>query len=117
MIAAQHDHLVFFFFLMIRRPPRSTLFPYTTLFRSASPRASVAMMQCAKAYALLQGRDFVTPEDIKFVAPYVLQDRKSTRLNSSHANISYAVFCLKKNKSILFRLILTNNTTRSYNNN
>src|SRR3712207_9477649 len=75
MIAAQHDHLVFFFFLMIRRPPRSTLFPYTTLFRSASPRASVAMMQCAKAYALLQGRDFVTPEDIKFVAPYVLQHR------------------------------------------
>src|SRR5215217_9079109 len=72
--------LSFFFFLMIRRPPRSTLFPYTTLFRSASrqPRPPVGLGQdrsrCLRA------------------------DRKSTRLNSSHANISYAVFCLKKKK-------------------
>src|SRR6266850_5899282 len=67
----------FFFFLMIRRPPRSTLFPYTTLFRSSgSPRARPAA-----------GGARCTP-----------RDRKSTRLNSSHLVISYAVFCLKKKK-------------------
>src|SRR2546429_5797052 len=75
-----------FFFLMIRRPPRSTLFPYTTLFRSlisgrpAHPRAE-------SLEAELRGRD--------------LKDRKSTRLNSSHGYISYAVFCLKKKKKSL----------------
>src|SRR5215216_7627071 len=68
-----------FFFLMIRRPPRSTLFPYTTLFRSRLP-ASV----CGP-WALL-------------VPPEPRGDRKSTRLNSSHQIISYAVFCLKKKK-------------------
>src|SRR3982750_5008398 len=70
---------IFFFFLMIRRPPRSTLFPYTTLFRSAvdQPRAE-----------LLMGHE-----------PFMGHgDRKSTRLNSSHDQISYAVFCLKKKK-------------------
>src|SRR6516165_11960116 len=72
----------FFFFLMIRRPPRSTLFPYTTLFRSAdpSPRPSVA-----RAHPWQRERGFA--------------DRKSTRLNSSHSQISYAVFCLKKKKN------------------
>src|SRR6202021_3059224 len=69
--------LSFFFFLMIRRPPRSTLFPYTTLFRSRGARHSP---WCPRAHD--GGR----------------RDRKSTRLNSSHANISYAVFCLKKKK-------------------
>src|SRR6195952_5894383 len=70
------------FFLMIRRPPRSTLFPYTTLFRSggAAPR-----------YGDLRRCRRLRPE------PRCL-DRKSTRLNSSHLGISYAVFCLKKNK-------------------
>src|SRR5215203_6523623 len=68
----------FFFFLMIRRPPRSTLFPYTTLFRSAPPRGP---------------RRFAPRR--RSPGPQRL-DRKSTRLNSSHANISYAVFCLKK---------------------
>src|SRR5947209_19989982 len=76
---------VFFFFLMIRRPPRSTLFPYTTLFRSW-PAVNLGLAdpfpQC------LRGAD----------AELLGQDRKSTRLNSSHANISYAVFCLKKKK-------------------
>src|SRR6266496_4804914 len=68
----------FFFFLMIRRPPRSTLFPYTTLFRSPSGRPrSPRWCGCA-------GRPG--------------GDRKSTRLNSSHVEISYAVFCLKKKK-------------------
>src|SRR3712207_7424996 len=79
------------FFLMIRRPPRSTLFPYTTLFRSRLPLAQrrheprprrapqAAVDLCARRSGRGRG------------------DRKSTRLNSSHANISYAVFCLKKN--------------------
>src|SRR5690242_21528217 len=73
----------FFFFLMIRRPPRSTLFPYTTLFRSGK-RSSWA-----------GGRAQATVWDIAAVAG---TDRKSTRLNSSHMSISYAVFCLKKKK-------------------
>src|ERR1035437_10719141 len=72
--------LVFFFFLMIRRPPRSTLFPYTTLFRSAA----LWWWRCCGHF--LCSTSLPTP------------DRKSTRLNSSHANISYAVFCLKKTK-------------------
>src|SRR5947209_15220562 len=74
---------------MIRRPPRSTLFPYTTLFRSS----------------VLHGNDFYVPagkpgrsaRPLDWTIPPV-RDRKSTRLNSSHANISYAVFCLKKKK-------------------
>src|SRR5438445_8129354 len=77
---------IFFFFLMIRRPPRSTLFPYTTLFRSA--REAVA--------ANLHKRHGVEVDPAHVVI--VPGDRKSTRLNSSHANISYAVFCLKKKK-------------------
>src|SRR2546430_13710504 len=77
--------VILFFFLMIRRPPRSTLFPYTTLFRSWAPcgrgrgdksLSRTAAMGCAHREG----------------------DRKSTRLNSSHSQISYAVFCLKKNK-------------------
>src|SRR6266496_6131481 len=68
----------FFFFLMIRRPPRSTLFPYTTLFRSAPARRTEGAGKCEG----WPGR----------------ADRKSTRLNSSHVEISYAVFCLKKKK-------------------
>src|SRR6266478_7717615 len=70
--------LFFFFFLMIRRPPRSTLFPYTTLFRSRPTRTSAPILPWARW-------------------PHGL-DRKSTRLNSSHSQISYAVFCLKKKK-------------------
>src|ERR1035437_10563825 len=71
----------FVFFLMIRRPPRSTLFPYTTLFRSIDGgRGGFALLCRSRAGSC------------RFI------DRKSTRLNPSHANISYAVFCLKKNK-------------------
>src|SRR5215813_14763897 len=77
----------FFFFLMIRRPPRSTLFPYTTLFRSASPRAG-AHREHSRAPARRTHR----------AARCEPEDRKSTRLNSSHVRISYAVFCLKKKK-------------------
>src|SRR5258707_227167 len=76
-----------FFFLMIRRPPRSTLFPYTTLFRSChafSPAGVLRKPVCGWAQEGL-----TLPRTAS-------ADRKSTRLNSSHANISYAVFCLKK---------------------
>src|SRR3712207_7066894 len=104
-----------FFFLMIRRPPRSTLFPYTTLFRSAAhglrercrpphggARAGLVGRDARGAHALPR-RPLRRPAD----APLRLEeraptDRKSTRLNSSHANISYAVFCLKKKKNLSF---------------
>src|SRR2546430_13051340 len=88
-----------FFFLMIRRPPRSTLFPYTTLFRSLySLKDDVAPWICQNL--LLEA---VTPfparvdQSVGWYAPKA-RDRKSTRLNSSHSQISYAVFCLKKKK-------------------
>src|SRR5258707_5503994 len=79
---------------MIRRPPRSTLFPYTTLFRS--PRGDLASRSLIARLAV----DRPDPENREFKCPDPLacEDRKSTRLNSSHANISYAVFCLKKKK-------------------
>src|SRR2546427_8661263 len=80
-----------FFFLMIRRPPRSTLFPYTTLFRSLAVHApiQVAVGQCREHL----------PHFVDGAAQRIQQDRKSTRLNSSHSQISYAVFCLKKKKN------------------
>src|SRR5206468_10600217 len=81
----------FFFFLMIRRPPRSTLFPYTTLFRSR--RVSEMLTGGSR---LIQFRR--TPARLKNERGDSLGDRKSTRLNSSHDQISYAVFCLKKKK-------------------
>src|SRR3712207_9199499 len=95
-------HLLLIFFLMIRRPPRSTLFPYTTLFRSL-------LRSKVQDIAVIIQSDH-TQEAIRAVASAVNKDplvqiidesgtvidRKSTRLNSSHANISYAVFCLKK---------------------
>src|SRR5438445_7670583 len=81
---------------MVRPPPRSTLFPYTTLFRSTM---RLPRQESVPLYgAALQCR--VTTEDPeKNFAPDYGKDRKSTRLNSSHANISYAVFCLKKNNN------------------
>src|SRR5215510_16192382 len=78
---SQHLYRAFvFFFLMIRRPPRSTLFPYTTLFRSRPPTADRRPPTADRRPRL------------------AARDRKSTRLNSSHVAISYAVFCLKKKK-------------------
>src|SRR3712207_8377336 len=84
---------------MIRRPPRSTLFPYTTLFRSMSLSASGA--EFIPLSQLNQSNSAVATAPTEPVAPMSRgrADRKSTRLNSSHANISYAVFCLKKNKT------------------
>src|SRR3712207_7640610 len=98
---------LYFFFLMIRRPPRSTLFPYTTLFRSRRHLVLLAAGHRAR------GGDPRRPRHAAAHPPAVVldaqplgrdrgaagQDRKSTRLNSSHANISYAVFCLKKKKN------------------
>src|SRR5690349_23309162 len=81
--------LLLFFFLMIRRPPRSTLFPYTTLFRSLIP------LECRAKYLYRNLRYW---DIVNELWKSVSQDRKSTRLNSSHVEISYAVFCLKKKK-------------------
>src|SRR2546421_9379792 len=78
---------------MIRRPPRSTLFPYTTLFRSP-PRAELARASRLVHLALGQSGDTGPAR----LGERQMQDRKSTRLNSSHDQISYAVFCLKKKK-------------------
>src|SRR5690349_25117680 len=77
----------FFFFLMIRRPPRSTLFPYTTLFRSA-------VANILNDRPVTNADALSNPDSLEFFRG----DRKSTRLNSSHVEISYAVFCLKKKK-------------------
>src|SRR3712207_7684215 len=83
-------YCIFFFFLMIRRPPRSTLFPYTTLFRSGRIEPG------RRGWSLRARR--VHPRRPGGGDGGRRLDRKSTRLNSSHANISYAVFCLKKKK-------------------
>src|SRR6266542_5458421 len=80
-----------FFFLMIRRPPRSTLFPYTTLFRSLRP--------------------LCRPPGRPGECPPCRRDRKSTRLNSSHGSISYAVFCLKKKKKTFTVLVCSKKKT------
>src|SRR3712207_8491242 len=80
---------------MIRRPPRSTLFPYTTLFRSELTEAQVAAsaVRSAGIHVHVQNEQW---GQVEVYMQHALGDRKSTRLNSSHANISYAVFCLKK---------------------
>src|SRR3712207_7637987 len=89
---------------MIRRPPRSTLFPYTTLFRSseASKRITVRhLLNQVSGIPTSAGMDYMYRTDRRDDAlerEVAKSDRKSTRLNSSHANISYAVFCLKKKK-------------------
>src|SRR3712207_8480258 len=103
---------MFVFFVMIRRPPRSTLFPYTTLFRSSDVRRSVRPAVRAAGSELCDSGREVEQRNARAAAGSCSRsdgrrstepgdrrrDRKSTRLNSSHANISYAVFCLKKKK-------------------
>src|SRR2546422_8283836 len=89
---------VLFFFLMIRRPPRSTLFPYTTLFRSPA-------IEIYRGFAAPGAPGKAADSRLVFTIPSgvldnYLTDRKSTRLNSSHGYISYAVFCLKKKKTL-----------------
>src|SRR3712207_8497196 len=94
---------------MIRRPPRSTLFPYTTLFRSDAPVRGDDLREGRQACTPPGGNEDPVAGDGSFQPRHagddrdalrVRRDRKSTRLNSSHANISYAVFCLKKKKLI-----------------
>src|SRR2546429_4266353 len=106
--------MLFFFFLMIRRPPRSTLFPYTTLFRSLSdsqrelpdlePRATA--LRCAHAQrGSIRDRAGCGGLGLRGAAQCNARehpDRKSTRLNSSHGYISYAVFCLKKKTKLRY---------------
>src|SRR5258705_5849423 len=87
----QHACHILFFFLMIRRPPRSTLFPYTTLFRSLNRRDASPARFASPSRAKCSTGSTPTPSSPN-------GDRKSTRLNSSHLGISYAVFCLKKKK-------------------
>src|SRR5258708_24520440 len=98
---------------MIRRPPRSTLFPYTTLFRSEHDFALFEF------HALRERRDLTGLDvighaldvvDRAVIAPYLAGDRKSTRLNSSHQIISYAVFCLKKKKKKMTEISLVHET-------
>src|SRR5690606_41665940 len=94
--------------LMIRRPPRSTLFPYTTLFRSYQvSNVFVSIVDFKEEHHTIKNLQlsdlFAYEKEIAFsenvIDEYVFQDRKSTRLNSSHVKISYAVFCLKKKKN------------------
>src|SRR2546430_16083208 len=98
-------YYILFFFLMIRRPPRSTLFPYTTLFRSRQIQTRMHRAQRARGAASLDHRGDVALGGALGDGAHVDAgsaergehlDRKSTRLNSSHSQISYAVFCLKK---------------------
>src|SRR3989442_9802136 len=88
---------------MIRRPPRSTLFPYTTLFRSSVPVRELfddAILHAQRVdFAAFNGIVCVRNALAGGEDPFAVRDRKSTRLNSSHVRISYAVFCLKKNSS------------------
>src|SRR5258708_20455368 len=101
---------------MIRRPPRSILFPYTTLFRSLSidPRGhgSIYFPLGARAQQLPAGRDVPLPIGTRLDA--TVGDRKSTRLNSSHQIISYAVFCLKKKKTKMKTSLITVHTEHIY---
>src|SRR2546426_2933549 len=103
----------FFFFLMIRRPPRSTLFPYTTLFRSRAGELAACWLRCAAALPVKVGLPLGAAHMVYNAGKEVVlldaadrglgsaaRDRKSTRLNSSHLVISYAVFCLKKKKKV-----------------
>src|SRR3712207_7238142 len=107
-----YECCVLFFFLMIRRPPRSTLFPYTTLFRSRiAPLPTSIRLQPTRSGAAgrarpsggIAGEGRAADRRVRLRWARDDADRKSTRLNSSHANISYAVFCLKKKK--IWRLL------------
>src|SRR5258708_10300920 len=88
---------------MIRRPPRSTLFPYTTLFRSAVTVVFHNYWASSDMMAAMQETHF--RKNLAIMGGLLMLDRKSTRLNSSHQIISYAVFCLKKKKNIQTRMV------------
>src|SRR3712207_6886932 len=97
---------------MIRRPPRSTLFPYTTLFRSLPPAGLLLPGQLGDRLHDPVGHHPAGPA-VSGHAALLGEDRKSTRLNSSHANISYAVFCLKKKKTYKTLPATSNSLTES----
>src|SRR5439155_2943178 len=103
---------MFIFFLMLRRPPRSTLFPYTTLFRSCRPSLGRLALHLFGVRCLVRLMRYHTD------AVTHLEDRKSTRLNSSHVAISYAVFCLKKKKkkqiSMKIKIMIRKKTRSEY---
>src|SRR5690349_23454447 len=103
-----------FFFLMIRRPPRSTLFPYTTLFRSWKPGRTAATSHTIAAFSTNRNspsvRRVIGSVRMKAIGRTI--DRKSTRLNSSHVEISYAVFCLKKKKKTETRTVYQLETSK-----
>src|SRR3712207_8986883 len=109
--------LFYFFFLMIRRPPRSTLFPYTTLFRSTvksqadqlEKKFASAKEQAVKEETAVTSIISGQQERFNWLHLNKFIDRKSTRLNSSHANISYAVFCFKKKKNKPYYVTYVNN--------
>src|SRR2546422_7313533 len=94
---------------MIRRPPRSTLFPYTTLFRSAFPSTRILFRQTSgpPLFAPVSRPRCAHPRRADAPLAAYSRDRKSTRLNSSHGYISYAVFCLKKKKTQRHRTTIT----------
>src|SRR3712207_8702535 len=99
---------------MIRRPPRSTLFPYTTLFRSVvgEPVRRVEEEDLGSSSGAVGTRDLLRLVVEEREREPLLLDRKSTRLNSSHANISYAVFCLKKKKTYKETTLMNQNINR-----
>src|SRR3712207_8295906 len=102
---------------MIRRPPRSTLFPYTTLFRSrfvAQLGFRIGLDTAEALTDMAERIEIVSAERVRDELCKLLLDRKSTRLNSSHANISYAVFCLKKKKINSRHNIIYYNTQSGY---
>src|SRR2546430_12007459 len=94
-----------FFFLMIRRPPRSTLFPYTTLFRSLCPDPDDGGGE--EPHRQLPRKRQLHRKYVHRRGPHRERDRKSTRLNSSHSQISYAVFCLKKKKPNILQFLVS----------
>src|SRR5688572_32383398 len=104
-----------FFFLMIPRPPRSTLFPYTTLFRSAEHRFRFPLDRLTDFRLERKRHERQLPVDDDLLVRHLdgSLDRKSTRLNSSHSQISYAVFCLKKKKKANYHLPQTKITTNT----
>src|SRR3712207_8046910 len=99
---------------MIRRPPRSTLFPYTTLFRSPQPAVRRVRDVAARRRPAAERDARAGARDGLRAQPPDQRDRKSTRLNSSHANISYAVFCLKKKKLKLTTTASNQQTTNDH---
>src|SRR5689334_24370434 len=99
---------------MIRRPPRSTLFPYTTLFRSSRGDIRLRTLESQEARHEDLARNLGVRFDGYEVRSRRLQDRKSTRLNSSHSSISYAVFCLKKKKQRMYNTSMSTRTIHNY---